>query len=233
VRQPSRNLPLSLTLGTGAVILLYVLANVAYFRVLPVEAIAGSAHVAGDVAEKTMGTVGGTLIALMIMISSAGAANGAILTSSRLYFAQARDGLFFRKVAEIHPRCGTPASSILFQGAWSAILALSGSYEMLITYALFAMWTFHGMAVFSVLILRRRYPRRERPYRMWGYPVTALLFVLFALWFVINTLVTRPVSSSASAAIMAAGVAAYFVWNRRGSDKRDGVFQVRRAGSKD
>ena len=210
VRQPSRNLPLSLLLGTSAVILLYVLANVAYFRVLPVEAIARSPYVAGDVAEKTMGALGGTLIAVMIMISSAGAANGAILTSSRLYFAQARDGLFFRKVAEIHPRFGTPGYSILFQGAWSAILAASGSYEMLITYALFAMWTFHGMAVLSVLILRRKYPERARPYRMWGYPVTALLFVLFAFWFVINTLLTRPVSSSVSVAIMAAGRGSLF-----------------------
>ncbi len=214
VRQPRRDIPLSLALGTGACMLLYVLANVAYFRVLPFEAVARSAHVAGDVAEKTMGPVGGTVIALMIMISSAGAANGAILTSSRLYFAQARDGLFFRKVSEIHPRFGTPSFSILLQGVWSAILALSGSYEMLISYALFAMWTFHGMAVFGVLILRRKCPERARPYRMWGYPFTALLFVLFAAWFVINTFVARPLSSAAGAAIMAAGVAAYFVWSR-------------------
>jgi len=217
VKRPSRNLPVSLALGTVAVILLYVLANVAYFRVLPVQAIARSPYVAGDVAEKTMGATGGILIAVMIMISSAGAANGAILTSSRLYFAQARDGLFFRKAAEIHPRFGTPAWSILLQGAWSAILAVSGSYEGLITYALFAMWTFHGMAVLSVLILRRRYPERPRPYRMWGYPVTALLFVLFALWFVVNTLLTRPASSSASAGMIAAGMAAYFIWSRKGA----------------
>jgi APA family basic amino acid/polyamine antiporter len=217
VRKPSRNLPISLALGTAIVMLLYVLANVAYFRVLPMEAIAGSPHVAADMAQKTMGSLGGTLIALMIMISSAGAANGAILTSSRLYFAQARDGLFFRKVAEVHPRFGTPGYSILFQGVWSATLAVSGSYEMLITYALFAMWAFHGMAVFSVLILRRRYPERARPYKMWGYPVTALLFVLFALWFVVNMLLTRPVSSFASAGIMAAGVVAYWVWRRQGA----------------
>lgn len=215
VRRPSRSLPVSLALGTVAVILLYVLANVAYFHVLPVQAIARSPYVAGDVAEKTMGTLGGILIAVMIMISSAGAANGAILTSSRLYFAQARDGLFFRKAAEIHPRFATPACSILLQGVWSAILAVSGSYEVLITYALFAMWTFHGMAVLSVVILRRRYPERPRPYRMWGYPVTPLLFVLFALWFVINTLLTRPASSSVSAGMIAAGMAAYFVWSRK------------------
>ena len=94
------------------------------------------------------------------------------------------------------------------------MLAVSGSYETLITYALFAMWTFHGMAVLSVVILRRKYPDRTRPYRIWGYPVTVLLFVLFALWFVLNTFVTRPVSSSASAGMMMAGAAVYFVWSR-------------------
>ena len=214
VREPNRNLPLSLAAGTAAVILLYVLANVAYFRILPIAAIAGTDHVAGDLAEKTMGSIGGTLIALMIMISSAGAANGAILTSSRLYFAQARDGLFFRSVGKIHPRFGTPSFSILIQGIWAAILTLSGSYEMLISYALFAMWMFHGMAVFGVLILRRRYPDRPRPYRMWGYPVTPLLFVIFALWFVINTFVSSPLPSAAGAMIVVAGVAVYFLWKR-------------------
>jgi len=103
---------------------------------------------------------------------------------------------------------------------WSAILALSGSYEMLISYALFAMWTFHGMTVFGVLILRRKYPERTRPYRMWGYPYTALLFVLFAAWFVINTFVTRPLPSAAGVAIMVAGVAAYFIWSRWSRSRR-------------
>src|ERR1019366_7901461 len=146
---------------------------------------------------------------------SAGAANGAILTSSRLYFAQARNGLFFRSVAKVHPRFGTPWVSILLQGIWSAILTLSGSYEVLISYALCAMWMFHGLAVFWVIILRRKYPEHARPYRMWGYPFTPLLFVAFALWFVVNTFVTRPISSFVGAAIIAAGFAAYFLWNPR------------------
>jgi len=217
VRQPQRNLPLSLALGTGAVIVLYVLANIAYFRVLPFGAIAATDHVAGDLAQKTLGSAGGTLIGIMVMISSAGAANGAILTSSRLYFAQARNGLFFRRLAEVHPRFGTPSVSILTQGAWAAILTLSGSYDVLISYALFAMWLFHGMAVFSVMILRHKYPERPRPYRMWGYPFTPMLFVLFALWSVINTFVTRPTSSLAGMGIIAAGGAAYFVWKRGAS----------------
>jgi APA family basic amino acid/polyamine antiporter len=214
VRQPQRNLPLALALGTGLVILLYLSANIAYFRALPFGAIAASQHVASDVAETTMGPKGASLVAIMIMISSAGAANGAILTSSRLYFAQARNGLFFRSVANIHPRFGTPWISILLQGVWAAILTLSGSYEVLVSYALFAMWMFHGLAVFGVIVLRRRYPERARPYRMWGYPVTPLLFVCFAFWFVVNTFVARPASSVIGVAIVAAGFGAYFFWNR-------------------
>jgi len=217
VRDPKRNIPLSLALGTGAVIVLYLLANVAYFRVLPLSGIAATEHVAATVAEHTMGPLGATLIALTIMLSSAGAANGAILTSPRIYFAQARDGLFFQKLGEIHPRFQTPAFSILVQGVWTAILAISGSYEALISYALFAMWLFHGMTVFGVIVLRRRYPDRARPYRMWGYPVSPVLFALFSLWFVVNTFVSRPGPSFAGAMIIAGAVPIYYVWKRAAS----------------
>jgi APA family basic amino acid/polyamine antiporter len=214
VRDPKRNIPLSLALGTGAVIVLYLLANVAYFRVLPISQIAATDHVAATAAEHTMGTIGATLIALTIMLSSTGAANGAILTSPRIYFAQARDGLFFQKMGEIHPRFQTPAFSILVQGVWTAILAISGSYEALISYALFAMWLFHGMTVFGVIVLRRRDPGRARPYRMWGYPVSPVLFVLFSLWFVVNTFVSRPGPSFAGTLIIACAVPIYYVWKR-------------------
>ena len=215
VRDPRRNLPLSLALGTGAVILLYFLANVAYLRVLPLSQIAATEHVAATFAEQTMGPIGASIIALTIMLSSAGAANGAILTSPRIYFAQARDGLFFRKLAEIHPRFRTPSFSILVQGIWTSILALSGSYETLISYALFAMWLFHGMTVLGVLVLRRKYPDKPRPYRMWGYPLSPLLFAVFSLWFVANTLVTRPGPSLAGALIIATGIPIYYVWKSR------------------
>jgi APA family basic amino acid/polyamine antiporter len=214
VRQPQRNLPLSLMLGTGVVIFIYLAANLAYFRVLPLAAIAASPHVAGDVAEKTLGGLGASVVAMMIAISSAGAANGAILTSSRMYFAQARNGLFFRSVAKVHPRFGTPWVAVLIQGIWAGLLTLTGSYERLVSYALFAMWMFHGMAVLAVIILRRRYPDRPRPYRMWGYPVTPLLFVAFAFWFVVNTFITRPGSSIIGVGIVAAGFGTYFLWQR-------------------
>ena len=220
VREPQRNIPLSLALGTAIVILLYLSANLAYFHVLPLGQIAATEHVAATFAERTMGPLGATVIALAIMLSSAGAANGAILTSPRIYFAQARDGLFFRKLQEIHPRFKTPAFSILVQGIWTAILALSGSYDALISYALCAMWLFHAMTVFGVIVLRRRYPERARPYRMWGYPVAPLLFALFALWFVVNTFISRPGPSIAGGLIIAVAVPIYYVWKRRVSQSK-------------
>jgi APA family basic amino acid/polyamine antiporter len=215
VKNPKRNIPLSLALGTGAVILVYVLANVAYLRVLPLSVIASSEHVAATAAEQTLGAIGATMIAVTIMLSSAGAANGAILTSPRIYFAQARDGLFFRKLSEIHPRFRTPSFSILVQGVWTSILALSGSYETLFAYALFAMWFFHALTVFGVVVLRRKHPDWARPYRMWGYPLSPVLFALFALWFVVNTFVNRPGPSIAGALIIAGGVPMYLYWKSR------------------
>ncbi len=204
VRDPSRNVPRSIALGTAVVIALYLLANVAYLRVLPLSQIGATERIAAG------------FVALTIMLSAAGAANGAILTSPRIYFAQAQDGLFFRKVAAIHPRFGTPSIAILVQGVWTCALALSGSYETLFSFVLFAMWLFHAMTVFGVIVLRRRAPDRPRPYRMWGYPVSPLLFTLFALWFVGNTLWTRPGPSLIGALIIAAGVPVYFLWRRAG-----------------
>ena len=199
VRAPSRTIPRSIALGTAAVILLYLLANVAYLRALPLSRIAATERVAALAAERTMGHIGASIVALTIVLSAAGAANGSILTSPRIYFAQARDGLFFRKVAEIHPRFGTPSISILAQCVWTCALALSGSYETLFSFVLFAMWLFHGMTVFGVIILRRKAPGLRRPYQMWGYPISPLLFTLFALWFVVNTLSARSTACRSSA----------------------------------
>ncbi|MCZ2079748.1 MAG: amino acid permease [Bryobacterales bacterium] len=215
VRNPQRNLPLALGLGTGAVIVLYLLANLAYMRVLPLSQIASTERVAAVVSEHTMGSAGAALVALTIMLSCAGAANGAILSSPRIYFAQARDGLFFQRFAEIHPRFQTPGVSILAQGIWSMLLTLTGSYETLLSYVLFAMWLFHAMAVFGVIVLRRKDGNRPRPYRMWGYPVAPLLFTAFALAFVINTFISRPVSSLLGTLIIASGIPTYWLWRRQ------------------
>jgi APA family basic amino acid/polyamine antiporter len=115
-------------------------------------------------------------------------------------------------VGEIHPRFETPGFSLLFQGVWASILAASGSYERLFSYVIFAAWIFYGMTVAGVLILRRKYPQRERPYRMWGYPVTPILFAAVSFWFVGNTLVTTPGPSLVGLAIIATGIPVYFYW---------------------
>jgi APA family basic amino acid/polyamine antiporter len=137
------------------------------------------------------------------------------MTAPRMYFAQARDGLFFHKLAEIHPRFEAPSFSILVQGAWAMILAVSGSYEVLFTYVMFISWVVHAMCVVAVIVLRRKHPDAARPYRMWGYPATALLFVAFAAWFVVNTLLERPVTSLMGLALIAAGIPVYQLWRRK------------------
>ena len=196
VKNPQRNLPLSLIVGVIAVIAIYLLANIGYLRLLPVAELAKTERVAATVAGLTMGRLGAALVSLTILISMFGTTNGNIMTASRLYFAQARDGLFFEKFGEVEPRFQTPGISIIGQGLWSAVLAASGSYEALFSYSTFTFWIFYAMTVAGVWVLRRKYPDMPRPYKMWGYPVTPLIFVVVATWFVLNTLISKPGTSS-------------------------------------
>lgn len=217
VKSPERNILRALGLGTVGLIAIYLIANVAYLRVLSIPAIERADRVAATVAETTMGPIGGTLVSLTILLSIAGAANGATLTFARIYFAQARDGLFFRAAGNVHPRFETPHVAILVQGVWVAVLALAGSYEILFSYVIFAAWIFYGMAVLGVIVLRRKAPNLPRPYRMWGYPYTPLAFAAIAFWFVVNTIVSKPGPSLIGLAIVASGVPVYFFWRRAAS----------------
>jgi len=214
IRNPQRNVLLALALGSVACIAIYVLANVAYLRVLPIPAIAASPHVGATVAEHTLGPHGGSLVSLIILVSIIGTMNGCFLTSPRVYFAQARDGLFFKKFGEIHPRYQTPGFAIVAQGVWAVVLLVSGSYETLLDYALFALWLSYGLMVAGVIILRRKQPNLARPYRMWGYPVTPVLFLAITAWFLVNMLRTRPVPSLAGLLLIATGIPVYFAWAR-------------------
>jgi len=215
IKNPQRNLPLSLGFGVGGVMLLYILANVAYMKVLTVEEIAATDRVAAVVAERVFGPSGGTIISVTILISIFGALNSGILAGPRVYFAQARDGLFFRQFAGVHPRFGTPALAVLLQGVWAALLSMSGSYVGLFSFAMFAAWIFYGLAVLGVIVLRVKRPELDRPYRMWGYPVTPILFAVASIWLVGNTLVAKPLPSLAGLALIASGLPVYF-WFRRG-----------------
>jgi APA family basic amino acid/polyamine antiporter len=214
IRNPRRNVFLALTLGSVACVAIYLLANMAYLRVLPISEIAASDHVGATVASRVLGSRGGSLVSLIILVSIIGTLNGCFLTSPRIYFAQARDGLFFRKFGEVHPRYETPGFSILAQGLWAAVLVVSGSYETLLDYAMFAMWFWYGLMVAGVIVLRYKQPDLARPYRMWGYPVTPALFVAIACWFLVNMLNTRPLPSVAGLLLIATGIPVYFLWAR-------------------
>ena len=216
VKNPKRNLPLALALGLLLAIAIYVLANVAYLRVLSPSEMASTPRVGALVAERSLGPAGGAFVAATILLSIVGAINGWAMTAPRIYFAQARDGLFFRRFATIHPRFQTPHLSILMFGAWSALLAITGTYETLAAYAMFAAWVFYGMTSIGVIVLRRTQPERARPYRMTGYPVTLLVFASVALAFVVNTFISTPGPALVGTLLIAAGVPVYFIWKRNG-----------------
>jgi APA family basic amino acid/polyamine antiporter len=223
VRNPKRNLALAPALGVAVVMAVYVLANLAYLHVLTIPEIAASGRVGALTAERTLGPIGGSVVALTVLLSIAGSANGWTMAAPRMYFAQARDGLFPRCFAAVHPRYQTPHFAILLFGAWSAILALSGTYETLISYAMFSAWVFYGLTATGVLVLRRSQPDRPRPFAMWGYPVTLLLFVAVALAFVVNTFVATPGPALVATLIIASGVPVYFFFNAHNGRTEDGA----------
>jgi APA family basic amino acid/polyamine antiporter len=214
IRDPKRNILRALALGVGICIAIYMLVNLAYLHVMSIPEIAASDHVGASAAERVLGPAGGTLVAVIILLSIIGTINGCFLTSPRIYFAQARDGLFFAKFAEVHPRFSTPAFSIVAQAIWAVILLLSGTYETLLDYAMFALWISYALMVAGMIVLRRKQPALERPYRMWGYPVTPLLFLAVAGGFLVNTLIEKPGPSLAGLALIATGVPVYFVWRK-------------------
>src|SRR6266851_5898699 len=156
IKDPRRNLPRAIILGVALVTLVYILANIGYLRTLTISEIARTERVAEATAARTMGTIGSTFVALTILVSILGATNSTIMSASRLYFAQARDGLFFRPFGKIHPAFETPHVALLGSSIWSAILAFTGSYSQLVSYAIFTFWIFYGVTVAGLLVLRRR-----------------------------------------------------------------------------
>lgn len=215
MKNPERNLLRALSIGMLIAIAIYVLINVTYLKVLTIPEIARADRVGALAAERTLGRSGATLVSITILLSILGSLNGRVLTQPRVYFAQACDGLFFQRFATIHPRYGTPSFSIVMQGAWSAVLVLSGSFEVLIDYRIFGVWMLNVVTVAGVIALRRKRPDLERPYRMWGYPFTTLAFIAVAGAFMMNTLIQRPRPSLTGLAIMAGGIPVYYLWRRK------------------
>jgi APA family basic amino acid/polyamine antiporter len=170
--------------------------------------------VAADAVTQLFGDTWGRLVAIPILVSIFGAANGIALTAPRVFYAMARDGLFFRKLAEVHPRFGTPAVAILAGSAWTMVLAGSGTFEQLLTYVVFTGWAFYGLAAASIFVYRRRLPQAARPFRVPGYPVTPLLFIAASAGIVGSTLVSRPTQALLGIGIILLGMPAYWWWRR-------------------
>lgn len=194
VRDPQRNIPRSLMVGMAIIIAVYLLVNLAYLYILPVETMAKSGLVAVDVVAAVLGGINPGyaalatgIIAFCIMISTFGTSNGTILASARLYFAMSRDRLFFRSHGELHRKFRTPGNALIAQAIWSCILVFSGTFDTLTDMLVFVSWLFYTMGAVGVFILRKKMPDVPRPYRVWGYPMIPAIFVIFAAAFVIFT----------------------------------------------
>jgi APA family basic amino acid/polyamine antiporter len=212
---PQRIFGRGIVAGTALLIGIYVLANVGYFSALGVEGVASSSRVASDAARTVLGASAGQVVAAAILVSILSAANGIALTLPRLFFAMARDRVFFARLAVVHPRFGTPAAAIVGTGIWSSVLVRSGSFEQLLTYVVFMSWLWFALAALAIFAYRRRDPHAPRPFRTPGYPLTPIVFVIAALGIVVNTVVAQPVQSLIGIAFALAGVPAYFMWRRQ------------------
>ncbi len=215
VKRPERNLPLALILGTAGVIVLYIGLNLVYYRVLTLPEVAQSPRVAADAAARIFGRTGAHLVSIVIIISTLGSINGSVLAAPRVYYAMAQDGLFFRWCAAVHPRYRTPHLALLLQGAWAILLVAMGTYEELFTYVVFAAWVFYALAGLAVIILRRKRPELPRPYRVFGYPWVPIAFVLASTWFLINTLLEKPVEAGLGVLMVALGVPVFYFWRKK------------------
>ena len=215
VRDPTRNIPRALTIGLLSVMAIYLAVNVAYLVALPMQELAGTSRVAERAATALVGPSGATLVALTVVISTFGCNAAAILAGSRLLYAMAADGMFFRGAAAVHPRFRSPHVAIAGIAVWSSFLAVSGSYEQLFTYVVFTSVLFSLFGGLALFRLRRTRPALRRPYRVVGYPVVPALFALGSLFVVYNTLRERPVESIAGLGLLALGLPAYWYWRRK------------------
>ena len=212
---PQRSLPRAIVAGTLTLIAIYLLANFAYLAALGPDRVAASDRVASEAISQVLGPAAGSVIAIAIIISMYSAAHATVITAPRVYFSMAQDGLFFRRLAEVHPRFGTPALAISANCAWAAVLALTGTFQQLLTYVVFVGWIFYALGAAAVIALRIKRPDAPRPFRVPGYPFTPLIFVLAAAAIVLNTIVEQPMQSAIGIGMVLLGVPAFAFWRSR------------------
>ncbi len=230
IKNPQRNLPLGLLLGLLLVILIYILLNLAYIYALPIGIISSSFFVASDAASSAFGFGAGALITLMVMISTFGCANGNILATARVTFAMAQEKRFFTSIGNVHPKFKTPGNALLLHGFWTSLLILSGSFDMLTDMLVFVSWLFYGLGAVGVMVLRKKLPNAERPYKTWGYPWVPLAFILTATLFLILTLYndiknywegTSPLINSLFGLLLASlGIPLYFYFKKKYNNQK-------------
>ncbi len=215
IRDPTKNFSRALIIGVVVVGLLYVFANVTYFHVLPFSAVATSQHVASDVVQTMFGPKGAVWLTVAMCISALASLHAVTMAESRAPYAMARRGLFFQFTGYVHPRFRSPVGALLFVGAVSVLVALSGTFEQLYSLYVFSMWGFFALAAVALIRLRASQPDLVRPYKTWGYPWTPLLFAIAALALTANLLLEQPIRSSLGLLVILAGLPFYRAWRNK------------------
>jgi APA family basic amino acid/polyamine antiporter len=214
-RDPQRVFPRAIALATFGLVVLYLLANVGYLVALGPDSMTKSDRVAADAIAAVFGPTSGKLLSLLVLTSIFSAANGLMLTAPRMYYAMARDGVFFQRMGNVDPRFGTPVFAIVSLAVWSAVLAASGTFVQLLTYVVFVGWIFYGLGAIAVFVFRRTEASALRPFRTPGYPVTPILFVISAAALVLNTVVTQPIRGAIGIGAVLVGTPAFYTWRAR------------------
>jgi len=216
VKNPGRNIPLSLIFCMLIVVTIYLLLNYVLIYTLGFTGMNGSDLVVSDAASVFLGNKGAAIVTLIILISLIGANNGFVLTSARINYAMAKDKLFFYQASQIHPRFKSPSNALIIQCVWASLLTFTGTFNQLITYIIFASWIFYGMSAGAVIILRNKKPDMERPYKTPVYPWIPIIFILFAIFLTINTIIEAPRDAAIGAGIILAGLPMYYYWKNNG-----------------
>ncbi len=219
-KNPSRNVPIAMITGAAVVTLIYLLVNISYMLLLPVEKIVSSEKVAAE-AVSTIIPFGGILVAGLIAVSTFGTIGIYTLSAPRIYYAMAEDGLFFKGIAKVHPKFRTPVNAIIIQSVWSVILLLFwGTLENLITYTVSVEWIFYTLAAAGIFIFRRKLRNTDRPYKTFGYPVTPLIFIIINIWFIINITINKPLHMLIGFCFLLLGVPFFLYFKRKNPDQR-------------
>lgn len=215
IKKPERNIPLGLILGTLSITLIYLLMNLVYIMALPIDKMKGVTRIGELASNQLFGPTATHLFSLAIMLSIFGCLSATIIYGPRVYYAMAKDRSFFKSMAYLHPRYRVPSKALVGQAIWSSLLCLSGTYEDLFEYVVFALVIFFALTGFAVIVLRFKQPERKRPYKTWGYPIIPLLFVLINLAVFFNTVIDQPLKSTIGLIMLGIGIPAFLYWKKK------------------